>query len=103
MDLSPLNLFISLILIIKFIFLFRIVQLSYYRFYKPQDKKTISFIKEKKENIHWVFLTLTFALMVYLFRLINKKPVSIDGHTKFILFACGFVGLTHQLQEKFEI
>ena len=103
MDLSPLNLFIGLILIIKILFMFRIVQLSYYRFFKPRDKKKIQYIKEKKEQIDWYFLTLTFGLMIYLFRLINKKPVSIDGHTKFILFACGFVGLTHQLQEKFEI
>ena len=103
MDLSPLNLYIGLILIIKILFMFRIVQLSYYRFFKPRDKKKIQYIKEKKEQIDWYFLTLTFGLMIYLFRLINKKPVSIDGHTKFILFACGFVGLTHQLQEKFEI
>tara|TARA_Y100001970_G_scaffold227378_1_gene281325 strand:+ start:166 stop:477 length:312 start_codon:yes stop_codon:yes gene_type:complete len=103
MDLSPLNLYIGLILVIKILFLFRIVQLSYYRFFKPRDKKKIQYIKEKKEQIDWFFLTLTFGLMIYLFRLINKKPVSIDGHTKFILAACGFVGLAHQLQEKFEI
>ena len=103
MDLSPLNLFIGLILIIKIIFLFRIVQLSYYRFFKPKDEKTISFVKEKKEQIDWFFLTLTFGLMIYLFRLRNKKSVSIDGHTKIILYACGFVGLTHQIQDKFEI
>lgn len=103
MDLSPLNLYIGLILIIKIIFLFRITQLSYYRFFKPQDKENISFLKEKKEHVHWFFLTLTFGLMIYLFRLRNKKTVSIDGHTKLILFACGFIGLIHQFQNKFEI
>lgn len=103
MDLSPLNLYIGLILIVKILFLFRMVQLSYYRFFKPRDKKTILFIKEKKEEIDWLFLTLTFGLMIYLFRLINKKSVLIDGHTKLILFACGIVGLMHQLQIKFEI
>ena len=103
MNLSPLNLFIGLILIVKVLFLFRMVQLSYYRFFKPQDKKTISFMKEKKEQIDWLFLTLTFCLMIYLFRLINNKSVTIDGHTKLILYACGFVGLAHQLQDMFEI
>jgi len=103
MDLSPLNLYIGLILIVKILFLFRMVQLSYYRFFKPRDKKQIKYIEEKKEQIDWVFLSLTFGLMIYLFRLINKKPVSISGHTKFILFACGFIGLIHQVQDKFEI
>ena len=45
MDLSPLNLYIGLILVIKILFLFRIVQLSYYRFFKPRDKKKIQYIK----------------------------------------------------------
>ena len=79
------------------------VQLSYYRVFKPRDKKAISFVKEKKEQIDWLFLTLTFGLMIYLFRLIDKKSVCIDGHVKIILLACGLVGLAHQIQEKLEI
>ena len=103
MKLSPLNLYIGLILIIKVIFLIRIIQLSYYRFFKPKDKKQIQYIREKKEEIDWYFLTLTFALMIFLFRLSNKKSVTIDGHIKLILFACGIVGLIHQFQNKYEI
>jgi hypothetical protein len=103
MNLSPLNLYIGLILIIKVIFLIRIIQLSYYRFFKPRDKKQIQYIKEKKEEIDWYFLTLTFGLMIFLFRLTNKNSVSIGGHTKLILFACGLVGFIHQIQERYEI
>ena len=103
MKFSLLNAYIALILVIKVIFLIRIVQLSYYRFFKPKDQKMISFLIRKKEEVDWYFLTLTFGLMIYLFNLRNKNNVVISGHEKMILFACGVVGLIHQLQLKFEI
>ena len=103
MKFSLLNAYISLILLIKIVFLVRIVQLSYYRYFKPKDKKKISFLIRKKEEVDWYFFTLTFGLMIYLFNFRNKKQVSITGHEKMILFACGLVGLIHQFQSKFEI
>ena len=103
MKFSLLNAYITLILFIKAIFLIRIVQLSYYRFFKPKDKKMIYFLIRKKEEVDWYFLTLTFGLMINLFNLRSKKEVSVGGHEKMILFACGLVGLIHQLQLKFEI
>tara|TARA_Y100000991_G_scaffold208228_1_gene187046 strand:- start:18 stop:329 length:312 start_codon:yes stop_codon:yes gene_type:complete len=103
MKFSLLNAYIALILVIKVIFLIRIVQLSYYRFFKPKNQKMISFLIRKKEEVDWYFFTLTFGLMIYLFNLRSKKDVSVGGHEKLILFACGLVGLIHQLQLKFEI
>lgn len=103
MKFSLLNAYIGLILVIKIVFIFRIVQLSYYRFFKPKDQKMISFLIRKKEEVDWYFLALTFGLMIYLFNFRNKKAVSISGHEKLILFTCGIVGLIHQLQLKFEI
>mgnify|MGYP001223150570 FL=1 len=51
MEYSLLNLYITVILVIKAIFLFRILQLSYFRFFKPKDKKMIAYVTEKKEQV----------------------------------------------------
>lgn len=102
MEYSLLNLYITVILVIKAIFLFRILQLSYFRFFKPKDKKMIAYVTEKKEQLDNYFLLLTFGLMIYLFRLRNKNDVVIKGHEKMILFACGCIGLLHQLQKMYD-
>lgn len=102
MEYSLLNLYITVILVIKAIFLFRIIQLSYFRFFKPKDKKMIAYVAEKKEQVDNYFLLLTFGLMIYLFRLRNKNDVVIKGHEKMILFACGCIGLLHQLQKMYD-
>lgn len=99
---SLLDYYILTIIIVKIIFLFCILKLSYYRLFNSNDEEMIKNLQTKKEQIDWYFLTLTFILMIYLFNLRFKSSVVIDGHTKIILFACGVIGLIHQLQNKFK-
>ena len=98
---SFLELFVIIILIIKIFFLLSLVKLIYYKIFDSDNKDGIEKTSERNENIDWLFFTFTFILMIYLFNLRYKNSITIDGHTKTILFACGVVGLIHQLKEKF--
>lgn len=98
---SYLESFVVIILIIKVFFLLSIVKLIYYKIFDSDNEDGIEKTSERKETIDWLFLTFTFILMIYLFNLKYKSSITIDGHTKTVLFACGVVGLIHQLKEKF--
>ena len=93
--------FVIFILAIKVFVLLSLVKLIYYKIFDSDNKDGIEKTSERKENIDWIFLTLTFILMIYLFNVRDQRSIIIDGHTKIILFACGVVGLIHQLQTKF--
>tara|TARA_A100001035_G_scaffold236128_1_gene199897 strand:- start:225 stop:575 length:351 start_codon:yes stop_codon:yes gene_type:complete len=97
---SILTIYLLLIVLIKLLFSLSFIRISFYKiFYSSSKKDLINELSESNDNIEWLFFTLVFLLMMYLF-ISNKKNIIISGNVKHILFACGFVGVYHQLQER---
>ena len=63
--------------------------------------KQIQKVTRRKENIEHVFLVGVYLLLMYLFYPFNNtKVITVDGHTKMLLFATGIVSIMHIVFKK---
>ena len=85
------DLFITLIFIVKLLFIILAVYRLYVKSRKPQDKKLLTKVEFWKHRVEFLFITLMSILLIYLFNLRANNINMINGETKLLLFLFGFV------------
>jgi hypothetical protein len=87
------ELLISIIIVLKFFFLFSTLRKELYPIVHANDEY-INIINNRNEKILDLTETLIYILIIILF-FPNKNHVYITGHKKLILFSIGVLGLLH--------
>jgi len=85
------DIYVTLIFIVKICFITSAIYLLYIKAKKPEDKKLIEDIKFWKERIEFLFITLMSILLIYLFNPRFNNQKIIDGEIKLLLYLFGFV------------
>jgi len=87
----PIDIYISLIFLVKIIFIFLAVTHVYYKAKKqtntPKDKKIVFW----KNRLEFIFIIMMSLLLIYLFNPRYNKPIILDYETKLLLFLFGFI------------
>lgn len=85
------DMYITLIFIVKIIFIILAVYKLYSKAKHPNDKKLLESIEFWKLRVEFIFITLMSILLVYLFYPRANRIGMIDGETKLLLYLFGFV------------
>jgi hypothetical protein len=85
------DMYITLIFIVKIVFIILAVYRLYVKAKKPQDKKLLETVEFWKGRFEFIFITLMSFLLVYLFNPRANNIGMIDGETKLLLFLFGIV------------
>ncbi len=85
------DIFITLIFIVKLLFVCLALYSLYLKSKKSKDTKLIQTIQFWKERIEFIFITLMSILLIYLFNPRANNLGAIDRETKFLLYLFGFV------------
>jgi len=85
------DIYITIIFIVKIIFIILTGFYFYTKFRKPTDTKLLERIKFWKDRFEFMFISLMSSLLIYLFNPRTNHLASIDKETKFMLYLFGFV------------
>lgn len=85
------DMYITLIFIVKIIFIILAVYRQYIKAKKLQNKKLLTTIEFWKSRFEFLFITLMSILLIYLFYPRSNNIGMIDGETKLLLYLFGFV------------
>lgn len=86
------NYYITIIFIVKIMFIALAIYSLYLKAKKSKDTKKIQTVQFWKERMEFIFITLMSILLIYLFNPRSAmKPIMIDGETKLLLYLFGFV------------
>lgn len=86
-----LNIYITIVLAIKIIFIVLAVYRLYLKYKKPQDTKLLATIEYWKSRCEFVFITLMSLFIMYLFYPRANNINMITNESKILLFMFGFV------------
>jgi hypothetical protein len=84
------DIFVLLIIIIKFIFIVLVLSESYFKYIKPEEQRIIEKFTYWKERVKLIFIILMSLLLVYLFNPMENNVVLIKREAKILLFVFGF-------------
>jgi hypothetical protein len=85
------DMYVTLIFIVKIIFVILAVYRLYIKAKKPQDKKLLTTVEFWKERVEFIFITLMSIFLVYLFYPRSNNIIMINGESKLLLFLFGIV------------
>ena len=85
------DIYVTLILMVKIVFVILAVYRLYVKAKKPQDKKLLETIEFWKSKVEFLFITLMSILLIYLFNPRANRINIIDSETKLLLYLFGFV------------
>lgn len=88
---NKLDIYITLIFIIKILFVISALTLAYMKNKKTSDKKTVEKLEFWKERIEFIFIAMMSALLIYLFYPRANRINLITSETKILLYLFGFV------------
>lgn len=91
--------YLFFLVLIKILYSITFLNISYSKVFESENIDKIARLDLENNGLEWLFLTLIFVLMAYLFSS-SKKNVIISGHTKYVLYAAGLIGIYSQLQRK---
>ncbi len=83
--------YVTLIFIVKLVFIALAVYSLYIKAKKPQDKKLLTTIQFWKERMEFIFITLMSIFLIYLFNPRANNINLISGEVKLLLYLFGFV------------
>ena len=83
------DLFILVIIIVKFLFIFMVLFESYLKYYKPEEEYLIDVLRSMKKRIKFLFILLMSFLLAYLFNPFSNNHLLINRESKFLLFVFG--------------
>lgn len=83
------DIFVLLIIVIKFIFIILVLSESYLKYVKPEEQRIIEKFTYWKERVKLVFVILMSVLLVYLFNPMENNVVLIKREAKILLFVFG--------------
>ena len=85
------DIYVTLILMVKIVFVILAVYRLYVKAKKPQDKKLLETIEFWKSKVEFLFISLMSILLIYLFNPRANRINIIDSETKLLLYLFGFV------------
>lgn len=85
------DIYITIIIIIKIIFIILAVSRLYIKYKKPNEKELFAKIDSWKSKVELVFVIMMALLLIYLFNPRNDKIYLIDMETKILLYVYGFI------------
>jgi hypothetical protein len=85
------DMYITLIFIVKIMFISLAVYGLYTKSKNPQDKKLLETIEKWKARIEFIFITLMSILLIYLFNPRANHIGMIDNETKILLYLFGLI------------
>jgi hypothetical protein len=88
---STFDLYITLIFIVKILFIIISVSKLYITHKEPNNKKKIDNLEFWKKRIEFIFILLMSILLIYLFNPLVNRINRIDNETKLLLYLFGFV------------
>jgi len=83
--------YITLIIILKVIFLILSIARLYVKRKKPNDKNLLENIEFWKDRLEFIFIVLMSLLLIYLFNPKVNRLNMIDYETKLLLYLFGFI------------
>jgi uncharacterized membrane protein YiaA len=88
---SKFDIFITLIIIVKVIFIILAIYQIYLKHKKTNDKKQLEQVKFWKERIEFIFVLLMSVLLIYLFNPWFNNMKLLTYETKLLLYLFGFI------------
>lgn len=88
---TPYNVYITFIIIVKLIFIFFAVSHIYLKIKGKENSETDKIVVYWKERLEFTFKLLMSILLIYLFNPRTPKAVLIEGETKLLFYLFGFV------------
>jgi hypothetical protein len=85
------DIYITLIFIVKIVFIILATYKLHIKNKKIQDKKLLQTLEVWKRRVEFIFITLMSLLLVYLFNPRTNHISMIDSETKMLLFLFGLV------------
>lgn len=85
------DIYITLIFIVKFVFIILALYRLYIKTKKPNEKELLEKLEFWKKRFEFIFVTLMSILLVYLFNPRSNNLVMIDRETKLLFYLFGFV------------
>lgn len=88
---TKLDYFVTLIFIVKLIFILLALTQRYYKFSGKEDENRDKIITYWRDRIEFVFILLMSILLIYLFNPRFNREILIDREIKVLLFLFGFI------------
>lgn len=85
------DIFISIILVIKVIFILLAISTQYVKYNNPSHKKLITNLSYWKDRMEFVFIALMSVLLIYLFNPRVNRLNMITREAKILLYLFGFI------------
>ena len=88
---NKLNIYITLIIIVKIIFIILAVYGLFLKYKKSSNKKKIDDIQFWKERVEFIFIIMMALLLIYLFNPRSNRLNLINYETKLLFYLFGFI------------
>jgi hypothetical protein len=85
------TLYLTLVFIVKIIFVILAVTLIYVKYQKPNDKQFIQNLKCWKERLEFIFKAMMSAMLIFLFNPMSDNVRLINYECKLLLYLFGFI------------
>jgi hypothetical protein len=85
------TIYVTLVFIVKILFIILAISEQFIKHKKPNDKKVIEFISFWKERIEFTFKAMMSAMLIYLFNPRYDNMKLINYETKLLLYLFGFI------------
>jgi hypothetical protein len=89
------DLFLILVVILKFTYIISEVLVDVYKHRKNADIEFLNKLKYYNEHIFIISQISMFLLLAIIFRPSGEKEITVNKHEKLIFFSIGIIGLTH--------
>ena len=83
------DIFILIIIVVKFLFIVLVLSESYFKYAKPEEQRIIETFRYWKERVKLIFIILMSFLLVYLFNPMANNERLIKHESKLLLFIFG--------------
>ena len=88
---NKLDIYITLIIIVKVIFILLAIYGTYTKHKKNSDKKLVEKIEFWKERFEFIFIAMMSVLLIYLFNPRENRLNLITSETRILLYLFGFI------------
>lgn len=85
------EIYVTLIFIVKFVFIVLAISRLYIKNIKPDDKKLLEKIEFWKDRVEFIFIAMMSVMLIYIFNPRANRINMISGETKVLLYLFGFV------------
>ena len=85
------TIYITLVFIVKIIFIILAVSAIYIKHRQPENKKLIDFLEFWKQRVEFIFKAMMSAMLIYVFNPRTNNIKLINNEAKLLLYLFGFI------------